>query len=274
MSAKPVVLITGASSGIGAETARHFASKGFETVATMRMPKGASPTGVTELVLDVTDGASITAAVASVMERFGRIDVLVNNAGYGLIGPLESLTSDQLRRQFDTNVFGLVAMMRAVLPGMRTACSGTIVNVSSVGGRMAFPFTAAYHGTKFAVEGITESVRYELKPFGIRVKLVEPGGIRTDFGTRSMELVVEEPYEPMTHRMLKLYRERGNSLPGPEKVAATIFRAATDRGDQLRYPVHAQPFLGLNRVLPDALWRRMLGQLVGPQQPASAKQHE
>ena len=258
---QPVVLITGASSGIGAATARLFAARGFTTLATMRSPHDDA------LHLDVTDPASITACVATVMQRHGRIDVLVNNAGYGLIGPLEGLTAHQIRRQFDTNVLGLIAVTQAVIPHMRAVHRGSIINVASIGGRMAFPFSSAYHATKFAVEGLSESLRFELAPFGIHVRVVEPGGIRTDFGSRSMELAVAAPYDHISRRMLALYRDRQDALPGPERVAETILRAAKSTSRRLRWPVHHQPYAALHSLLPDALWQRIVATMVGKREP-------
>ena len=183
MEAK-TILITGASSGIGRDAARRFQSEGWNVVATMRTPENGAELGQLERTLvtrlDVTDPASIASAVAEAIERFGRIDVRVNNAGYGAYGPLEAFSMDGIRRQFDTNVIGLLAVTKAVLPHMRVQGQGTVVNISSIGGKMTFPLGALYHGTKFAVEGISEALHYELEPLGVRVKLVEPGAIATD----------------------------------------------------------------------------------------------
>lgn len=262
------VLITGASSGIGKATASHFLSLGWNVAATMRVPEKTDDWVKNTMVicprLDVTAPKTITSAIAETLNEFGRIDVLVNNAGYGLTGPLESLSIEQIRRQYDTNVFGLFAVTQVVLPTMRQQRSGTIVNVSSIGGRIAFPFSSVYHSTKWAVEGLSESLRFELSPFGIRVKIIEPGGIRTDFGTRSMEAVLTPPYDVMANRMFKMYQSRGNKLPGPEGVARTILKAATDRSGKLRYPVHHLPYLPMRQILPDFLWRPLLGSIVDP----------
>ncbi len=262
------VLITGASSGIGKATAEYFLSKGWNVAATMRSPEkiedSALDAAMIYLRLDVTDPETIKSALSQTLEKFGRIDVLVNNAGYGLTGAIESLSMEQIKRQYDTNVFGLIAVTQAVLPTMRSQRSGAIVNISSIGGRIGFPFISAYHSTKWAVEGFSESLRFELRPFGIEVKIIEPGGIRTDFGTRSMEAVLKPPYDVMANRMLKMYEDRGNKLPGPEGVARTIFKAATDRSGKLRYPIHDWPYLTMRQVLPDFLWRRLLGSIVDP----------
>ena len=183
------VLITGASSGIGKAAAALFADRGWNVVATMRNPDDgadlAGPDNVLVSRLDLLDGDSISAAVGAGLERFGRIDVLVNNAGYGAYGPLEATPMSVIRRQFDVNLFGLVETIQKVLPAMREQRSGVIVNVSSVGGRMTYPLGSLYHGSKWAVEGLSEALHYELSTLGIRVKLVEPGGVNTDFGGRS-----------------------------------------------------------------------------------------
>lgn len=260
------VLVTGASSGIGKATATYFLQKGWNVAATMRSPQQIDQwekaTSIICPRLDVTNPATITTAIAETLEQFEHIDVLVNNAGYGLTGALESLSMAQIRRQYETNVFGLIAVTQAVLPTLRSQRSGVIVNVSSIGGRLAFPFSSIYHSTKWAVEGMSESLRFELQPFGIKVKLVEPGGIQTDFGTRSIETVLTPPYDVMADRMLKLYQDRMSKLPKPEGVARAIFRAATDQSETLRYPVHHFPYLPMRQVLPDFVWRRLLETVV------------
>jgi NAD(P)-dependent dehydrogenase (short-subunit alcohol dehydrogenase family) len=258
------VLITGASSGIGKATAAYFLQQGWNVAATMRSPNQVEEANIIYPCLDVTAPATISSAIAQTLDRFGRIDVLVNNAGYGLTGALESLSMEQIRRQYETNVFGLMAVTQAVLPTLRSQRSGVIINVSSIGGRLAFPFSSVYHSTKWAVEGLSESLRFELSPFGISVKIVEPGGIQTDFGTRSMEAVLQPPYDKMAARMLKLYQDRMSKLPGAEGVARTIFKAAIDRSEKLRYPVHHFPYLSLRKVLPDFVWRRLLATIVDP----------
>ena len=179
------ILITGASTGIGRAAALLFQEAGWNVAATMRDPSHESVLNTLPNVLlhalDVTDLASIQAAVAATMARFGGIDVLLNNAGYGLFGPLEAVTPDQLERQYRTNVFGPVQTMQAVLPQMRAQGSGVIINVSSIGGRVTFPFNSLYHGTKFALEGISESLAIELAPT-ITVNAVAPGFVRKDAG--------------------------------------------------------------------------------------------
>jgi NAD(P)-dependent dehydrogenase (short-subunit alcohol dehydrogenase family) len=236
------VFITGASSGIGKATARHFAAQGWNVVATMRSPEdGAELEGDNVLVtrLDLLDSDSIQSAVSAALERFGAIDVLVNNAGYGAYGPLEATPMSVLRRQFDVNLFGLVEVTKAVLPGMRERKRGTIINVSSVGGRMAYPFGALYHGSKWAVEGLSEALHFETHLFGGRVKIVEPGGVKTDFGGRSFVFTNDEnldAYQPMVEAMIEALENMDTSgHQAPEDVANVIWTAATDDSDRLRY---------------------------------------
>jgi len=236
------ILITGASSGIGKATALRFQSEGWNVIATMRDPAAGAELATLDNVLvtrlDVTDGASIAAAVAEGIARFGRIDALVNNAGYGAYGPLEAFSTDRIRRQFDTNVIGLLEMTKAVLPHMRANRSGTIVNISSIGGQITFPLGTLYHGTKFAVEGLSEALHYELEPLGIRVRIVEPGMIRTDFGGRSFDFAMDESltdYAPTAEAMGRLFGKLASDPSAPEVVADVIWQAVNETGDRLRF---------------------------------------
>ncbi len=258
------VLITGTSTGIGRATASFFLERGWRVAATQR-GSSADPLGMPGVDdrlfrprLDVNDRESIDGAVAAVVERFGPIDVVVNNAGYGLAGPLEAFDEEQIRHQFETNVFGLMAVTRAVLPSMRRRGTGVVINVSSIGGRIGFPYNSVYHSSKFAVEGLSESMRYELADHGVRIKLIEPGGIRTDFLTRSIRWAMHPDYEPGLSRFRRFTESLSDALPGPESVASVIYRAATDGTSRLRYPAKPGPYLWLRRVLPDALWRSMI----------------
>lgn len=236
------VFITGASSGIGAATARHFAAQGWNVVATMRSPEdGADLAGDHVLVtrLDLLDSDSIYSAVSSAIERFGSIDVLVNNAGYGAYGPFEATPMSALRRQFEVNFFGLAELIKAVLPGMRELKSGTIVNVSSVGGRFVLPFGTLYHSSKWAVEGLSEALHFEVRLFGGRIKIVEPGGVNTDFGGRSFVFTNDDKldaYQPLVQALTEALENPDTSgNQEPEEVAEVIWTAATDDSDQLRY---------------------------------------
>jgi len=238
------ILITGSSSGIGKATAKLFLEKGWNVAATMRHPKAEKELVVTDKMmmtaLDVTDDASITKAVAEVISRFGKIDVLVNNAGYGLWGPFEAATAEQLKRQFDTNVLGLMAVTRAVLPHLRANGSGVIVNIASMGGKITFPMVSAYHGTKFAVEGFSESLSFELGDIGIRVKIIEPGVIDTEFQGRSLDWAQRDglsDYDNTIAKFNKAMETMNQSSSPPSLVAEVNYTAVTDDSAQLRYPV-------------------------------------
>jgi NAD(P)-dependent dehydrogenase (short-subunit alcohol dehydrogenase family) len=236
------ILITGASSGIGKATASYFAERDWNVVATMRKPAdGAELASHNVLVtrLDVLDEASIKSAVDEANARFGNVDVLLNNAGYGAYGALEATPDDVIRRQFDVNLFGLIKTTKAVLPGMRAKKNGVIVNISSVGGRMCYPLGTLYHGSKWAVEGLTEALHFELKALGIRVKIVEPGGVRTDFGGRSF-VFTHNPeftdYQPLVDAAVAAMEAgTGSGVQEPEEVAEVIWDAVHDETARLRF---------------------------------------
>jgi NAD(P)-dependent dehydrogenase (short-subunit alcohol dehydrogenase family) len=239
-SAKTIV-ITGASSGIGKATARLFAKRGWNVVAAMRQPGAEKELVEGErlklMPIDVQDPASIRAAVAAAVAAFSTIDVWLNNAGYGAFGPVEAGSRAQIQRQFDVNVFGLVECVQAIAPHFRANRSGVLINVSSAGGLLTFPGFSVYNSSKFALEGLSEGLWYELGAFGIKVKLIEP---KTDFGGRSLDvwdLSNLPAYIPLMEKV-RAARERFTSNPSaPELVAATIFKAATDPSDRLRYLV-------------------------------------
>ena len=235
------IVITGASSGIGKATAQHFAQQGWNVAATMRAPEKETELKQIENVklyqLDVTDQASIDGAAAQILGDYERVDVVLNNAGYGLVGPFEAATVDQIRRQFDTNVFGLMEVTRAFLPHFRANKAGLFLNVTSIGGRITYPLTSLYHSSKWAVEGFSESLAFELGELGIQVKLIEPGGVATDFGGRSMTLAMptELPdYLPTAQKVMAAFQSRGPASTA-EQIAAGIYEAATDGKTQLRY---------------------------------------
>lgn len=236
------VLITGTSSGIGKTTARYFAEQGWNVAATMRTP--AKETELNKIpniklfALDVMKPESIQQAIADAKATFGGIDVIVNNAGYGAVGPFEAATDEQVRRQFDTNVFGVMNVIREILPYFRERRDGTIINVTSMGGLITFPIYSVYHGTKWAVEGFAEALSFELRPFNIRVKNVEPGAIKTDFYDRSQDVLTKPgltAYDEYVRVTMENSQKQGADAPGPIVVAKTIFKAANDRSFRLRY---------------------------------------
>jgi NAD(P)-dependent dehydrogenase (short-subunit alcohol dehydrogenase family) len=264
------VLITGCSTGIGRATAGRLATRGWRVYATARDGEkiaSLADVGCRLLALDVTDEASMRAAVGEVERREGAVGVLVNNAGYSQSGAVEAVPMEGVRRQFETNVFGLVRMCQLVLPGMRRQGWGRIVNISSMGGRLTFPGGGYYHASKYAVEALSDALRFEVAGFGVRVAVVEPGLIRTRFAdaaTGSMDgaAAANGPYARFNAAVAKAVRdnyERGPLLKlggGPETVAATIERAITADRPRTRYAVtpSAHLFIGLRRFLPDRAW--------------------
>jgi len=240
---KKTILITGSSSGIGKATAILFAEKGWNVIATMRSPEKETELAAIEnvllLKLDVLDPESIKNAIHAGIEKFGKIDVLVNNAGYGAYGPLEVFDRESIVRQFNTNVIGLLDTTQAILPHFRANKDGIIINVSSMGGRLAFPFGALYHGTKYAVEGISESLNFELATFGAKVKIIQPGATATDFAGRSFDFkndVNLPEYQGLMDNLMNLLTSLGGNSVAPSVVAEKIYEAATDNSDRLRYP--------------------------------------
>jgi NAD(P)-dependent dehydrogenase (short-subunit alcohol dehydrogenase family) len=236
------VVITGASSGIGKATAQLFAGKGWNVVATMRQPAAQAeliPSANLKLVeLDVEKPETIHAAVEEAIASFGRIDVWVNNAGYGVFGPVEAASPHKIQQQFDVNVFGLIECIKAIDPHFRANRNGVVINVTSAGGLAASPAYAIYNASKFAVEGLSEGLWYELGSFGVKVKLIEPGVTKTDFGGRSMDVLDSSRQRDYIDLMEKVNAFRAKMIKTPgsaELVAATIFQAANDPSDRLRY---------------------------------------
>ena len=258
------VLITGASTGIGKATAELFFERGWNVVATMRTPQSQREDARWMVVrLDVTEPASIDAALKAATARFGRVDVVVNNAGYGLVGTFESMDEERIRKQFETNVFGLMRMCRAAIPQLRAQREGVLINVASMGGRLTFPFYSVYHATKWAVDGFSESLQFELAPVGVKVKLIEPGAIKTDFYDRSIDFVHDRglaEYNTLVDKGTRRMNAFGANGAKPELVAEAIWKAATDGSDRLRYPVgtDAKGLLFMRRLLPDAAYRSLM----------------
>jgi short-subunit dehydrogenase len=260
-----VILITGASSGIGKETAKLFQVKSWKVAATMRTPEKAEDlqkiADIETFKLDVTDTDSIKNAIAQTLEKFGRIDAVVNNAGYGLVGAFEAASAEQIEKQFQTNVFGLMNVCREILPYFRAEKRGTIVNLASVGGRMTFPFYSLYHATKWAVEGFSESLQYELEQFNIRVKIIEPGPIKTDFYDRSQDVTRKEgltAYDYMLDQAMPNMQKAGENAPDGTVVAQTIYDAVTDGSKKMRYGVNTKGMLTARKFLPDNLFFRII----------------
>jgi len=261
------VLITGCSSGIGHATAELLAGEGWTVYATARKPETLADLearGCQTLALDVTDEASMTAAVQTVENAEGAVGVLINNAGYSQSGAVESVPMEQVRRQFDTNVFGLIRMCQLVLPGMRRQHWGRIVNLSSMGGRLTFPGGGMYHATKYAVEAISDALRFEVRGFGVEVVIVEPGLIVTNFGetaSASASGQTDGPYADFNQAIAKatdeVYRGPLAKLGGgPEVVAKTIAAALKAERPKTRYPVtaSARVMMGQRRLMPDRAW--------------------
>jgi len=276
---KPLtILITGCTSGIGRHAALHLASLGHRVFATGRNAaalaelKASAPSTLETLTLDVTSAASIAAAKAAVDARTGGagVDVLVNNAGYGLLGPTEMISDEEMRAQYETNVFGLMAVTRAFLPAMHARGSGRIVNISSIGGLMTLPFFGVYNSTKYAVESLSDGLRLELAPFGIKVSLVEPGVIDTGFTDRSMQEIArfrrpDSPYAPVLDRADEMRRMSDLTAVGPACISRAIERAATDRRPRARYlaPFRAVLSMMFIKRLPTSLADWLMRQAVG-----------
>lgn len=268
----PVVLITGASSGIGHATAILFAKRGWNVVATMRKPLDgedlAQNPKIRVLQLDVTDASSVESAVAETLKQYGRIDALINNAGYGLFGPFETATDEQIRHQFATNVDGIFAVTRAVLSTMRKQGRGSIINIASLGGIIPLPFFSLYNATKFAVVGFTEALSYELAAFGIRAKTIVPGDVATDFAGRSMAKTFgneESPYSAMLTNALTAMGGRRSNYSTPETIAEVIYTAATDETGKIMYLAgpDAEQGFELHRSLPEMQRLEMVRQHAG-----------
>jgi NAD(P)-dependent dehydrogenase (short-subunit alcohol dehydrogenase family) len=271
MTERGAVLITGCSTGIGRATALRLARNGRTVYATARRPETLdelAAAGCSVLALDVTDEASMRAAVDAVVAAHGAVGVLVNNAGYSQSGAVETVAMDDLRRQFETNVFGLVRMCQLVLPGMRARGHGRIVNMSSMGANFTFPGGGAYHATKYAVEAISDALRFEVKGFGVGVTIVQPGLIRSEFAATAVGEITPDdgPYAEFNASVARATHdayERGPlaRLGGtPEDVAAAVEAAIDARKAPIRVRVtpSARVLITQRRLMPTALWDRVL----------------
>lgn len=260
-------MITGSSSGIGKAAVVEFSKAGWNVVATMRNPDDGqgfkSLSNVKVMQLDVTDMESIRQVFNNTVGAFGRIDVVVNNAGYGVDGVFESMSDETIQKQFDTNVIGLMRVTREAIRHMRPQRSGAIIQISSMGGRITFPLYSIYHATKFAVEGFTESLQYELLPFNIRLKLIEPGLIATEFTGRSRVFVkpdYTDAYDGYLAKFAAAAEKAMKNAEDPKKVAVMILKAANDNGSRLRYPVGAPApmMITLRKWLSDGMFMNMI----------------
>ena len=257
MSDQRVVLITGASSGVGQSTARLLSQRGYKVFGTSRQSSTESAPAMEMLQLDVRADDSVRACVEAVMGRSGRLDVLINNAGYELAGALEELSSEEIRAQFETNFFGVVRMVDAVLPQMRRQKHGHIINVSSLSGLSAIPFLGVYSASKFALEGYTEALRHEVKPFDIHVSLTEAGFLNTPM-MKHRQLAANRvaEYEPWRERALNAIRTQEERGPGPEAVAERLLDIVSSRTPRLRYLIGGQAKMvaRLRRFLPAGMY--------------------
>lgn len=275
-SAARVALVTGASAGIGASAAEALQDKGFTVYAVARRVDkmvDLAARGIQAFAMDVTDDASMVAGVQRILDEQGRIDVLVNNAGYGSYGAVEDVPLDEARRQFEVNVFGLARLIQLVTPTMRAQRSGRIINISSVGGRFYEPFGAWYHATKFAVEGLSDSLRMELKPFGVDVVVIQPAAIVTEWNTIARDSLLEASgetaygdYARKAHRVMATADDPAGWMANrPDAVGRKIAKAATVRRPAARYPVGrgARAVTRGRDLLPDAVFDQIVSRTYG-----------
>lgn len=243
MSTRKTIVITGASSGIGKASAIYFAQKGWNVAATMRDTDAVSDfapyPAIVLFRLDVTDPVSVNAAAASILQKFSKVDVLYNNAGYALAGAFEATTDEQVRKQFDTNVFGVMNVTRAFLPHFRNNKNGIILNTTSSGGILTFPLYSIYNSTKWALEGFMEALQFELKSFNIGIKNIEPGTVKSAF-TDNISFVSNPVYDEYARRVQHNTLAGYKNAPTPDVVAKIVFKAASDNRAKLRYAATPQ----------------------------------
>lgn len=260
-----IILLTGASSGIGFNTAAYLVKEGYTVYGAARRTDK-MPVGVKPVQLDITDDASIVQCIEAVMQKEGRIDVLINNAGYGSYGAIEDITIAEAKRQLEVNVFGLANLTKQVLPIMRAQKSGTIINISSMGGRVSTLFGGWYHASKYALEGFSDCLRMEVAAFGIDVVLIEPGGVKTDWGMIAAAHLAESSkggaYEKQaTKTSASMKRQyQSNMLSNPNVIAKTIAKAIKSRRPKTRYLIGfgAKPIVFMKTILPDRLYDKIM----------------
>lgn len=248
---KKVILITGASSGIGKETALYFAKNGWNVIATMRSPEKETELQNLENVwitkLDVQNDDSINAAIKAGIAHFGHIDALINNAGYGQMGIFEATTKQQMINQFDVNVFGVMNVIKAILPHFRKRKEGTILNISSGAGKFTLPMLSMYAASKFALEGFSEALSFELSALNITVKIIEPGGTQTNFNQITSEVFAHDAsltdYDPFVTAAGKMFDNMKQASVTSQEVAEVIYNATTDGTDRLRYAYGNEDFM-------------------------------
>ncbi|SHE52660.1 SDR family oxidoreductase [Pedobacter caeni] len=258
------IFITGASTGLGKATAKLFAAKGWKVIATMRKPEEEQELNLIDnislLPLDVTNLAQIAETTQKAIAS-GDIDVVFNNAGYGLMGPLESTSDAQLVRQLDTNILGVIRVTQAFIPHFRKKQSGLFISTTSIGGLVTFPFSSVYHATKWALEGWSESMAFELKKIGVGIKTVSPGGIKTDFLRRSADMSSHPVYEKWIGKLFAAFNE--DHFSSAALIAAVVYEAATDGKEQLRYVAgeDAKAFYAQRLELGDEAFRKQMAQI-------------
>jgi len=260
------VFITGASSGIGKETAKLFQLKGWNVIAAMRNPAMETELNKMEnikvLQCDVTDISGIKNAIEEGIRFFGTIDVLVNNAGHYIAGPFEAATDEQIRRQIDTNLLGLIYVTKEIIPHFRKQRSGIIINNSSIAGNISIPLQTLYHASKWGVEGFSESLQYELGQFNIKIKIIQPGVIKTDLWEKNITIIKDEnlkEYDSYCKRVISNIMKNANAGSSPEKTAQTIYKAATDNSSKLRYPTgNSREMVLFRKILPVSLFRTLV----------------
>ena len=258
------IFITGASTGLGKATAKLFAAQGWNVIATMRKPENETELNqipnITLLPLDVTNLAQIETSTQKAI-ALGPIDVVFNNAGYGLMGPLEAITDQQLTRQLDTNILGVIRVTQAFIPHFREKKSGLFISTTSIGGLITFPFSSVYHATKWALEGWSESMSFELKKIGVGIKTVSPGGIQTDFLSRSADMATHPVYDQWLEKMFASINE--DHFTPAAQIASVVYEAATDGKTQLRYVAgeDAKALYAQRLQLGDEAFRKQMEQM-------------
>ncbi|TAF64974.1 MAG: SDR family oxidoreductase [Cytophagales bacterium] len=262
------IFITGASTGLGRATALLFAQKGWKVIATMRQPENETELSqnsqITLLPLDVTNPAQIQEAYEKATAQ-GDVDVVFNNAGYGLAGPLEGISDEQIQRQLNTNLLGVMRVTKTFVPYFRQRGTGLFITTTSIGGFIALPLNSIYHATKWALEGWSESMAFELNKFGIGIKTVSPGGIRTDFASRSLDRGMHEAYQPFVEKVMSVFAnpERQKNWSSAEQIAEVVYEAATDGKDTLRYVAgnDAKAYYAQRQQVGDENFRKAIEQM-------------